>query len=63
LHPTASRTPVPLATRASSKHVSQVLMSDKQHVFTLDASGRHVLMVDPGNVNLIRDASWFVEPM
>jgi hypothetical protein len=35
----------------------------QSHVFTLDASGRHVLMLEPGSVHLIRDASWFVEPM
>jgi hypothetical protein len=34
-----------------------------QHVFTTDASGKWVLMVDPDRARLLRDASWSVGKM
>jgi hypothetical protein len=34
-----------------------------EHVFTTDASGKHILLVDPDRARLLRDASWSVSPI
>jgi hypothetical protein len=35
----------------------------QMHFWTTDASGKHMLLVDPSNVHLLRDTSWTVGPM
>src|SRR5262249_49991897 len=63
-----------LAVRGCSRRTNTMINNDRihrcacrvrdlQHVFSTDASSKHVLLVDPQNVHLLRDASWSVSPM
>ena len=35
----------------------------QQHVYTTDASGNFILIVDPANIHLLRDTSYTVSPV